>query len=429
MVKNVLASFYRQFLRQALFNSGSFFINRIILPFYQGYLFGKRQLAKIYHPSDSRFWDIVTHRYLVHFIIIILGVLVLANNIQAKIVGFRDEDFGKETILYSLVGGDELGLIEEKADDTFIDQPTDNFNYQSGGIEAGSSFGEGEGEFNDLSATTQGGLALLKPEISPVQETSRVSRTKEEIYVVQNGDTVASLAEKFGVSVYTILWENNLTEKSYIRPGDKLIILPVSGIKHKVKRGETLDQIAQKYNVDKEKIIAYNDLVQNQGIKIGDDLLIPGGKKLPTYSPARVPASYVGGNTTTRPSSAVVSGTKLQWPTSASRITQYYGWRHTGLDIADKGSPPIYAAESGKVIRAQASGYNGGYGKNIIIDHGNGLQTLYGHLSKLYVTVGEQVSRGQTIGVMGTTGRSTGIHLHFEVRIGGSRVNPLSYIR
>ncbi|MCX6741080.1 MAG: M23 family metallopeptidase, partial [Candidatus Parcubacteria bacterium] len=177
-------------------------------------------------------------------------------------------------------------------------------------------------------------------------------------------------------------------------------------------------------------IITQNDLLDETAINIGDELFIPGGRKLATPvapTPMRsTPPSYVNyGNIP----SALPSGTRLQWPTTAYRITQYFGWRHTGIDIADKSRPPVYAAEDGVVIKAQVGGYNGGYGNNIIIDHGNGLNTLYGHLTSLNVHVGDSVSRGQVIGIMGTTGRSTGIHLHFEVRVGGKRVNPLGYVR
>jgi murein DD-endopeptidase MepM/ murein hydrolase activator NlpD len=126
--------------------------------------------------------------------------------------------------------------------------------------------------------------------------------------------------------------------------------------------------------------------------------------------------------------SAKPSTTKLAWPTSATRITQYFSWRHPGLDLAAKVGTPLYAAESGKVTISQG-GYNGGYGNTIVIDHGGGMKTRYGHASKLYVKVGDTVERGEVIAAMGSTGRSTGSHLHFEVIINGTKYNPLSYIR
>jgi murein DD-endopeptidase MepM/ murein hydrolase activator NlpD len=110
------------------------------------------------------------------------------------------------------------------------------------------------------------------------------------------------------------------------------------------------------------------------------------------------------------------------------RITQYFGWRHTGLDIAGKLGTPIYATRAGKVIKSQC-GWNGGYGCYIIIDHGGGVISLYGHNSQLFVSVGDKVVQGQNISVEGSTGRSTGPHLHFEIRVNGVHQNPLKYIR
>ncbi len=201
---------------------------------------------------------------------------------------------------------------------------------------------------------------------------------------------------------------------------------------HTVARGETLSRIAKLYNVDEDAIIRQNNLSADGNIAISQKLVIPGGKKIVSSTAVAVrpkSGSSAGSGPATAPTGALPSGTRLQWPTSTRTITQYFGWRHTGLDIASRQSPPIYAAESGTVVDARTSGYNGGYGTMIIIDHGNGLRTLYGHMSKLYVSNGDTVSRGQTIGIMGNTGRSTGPHVHFEVRVNGARVNPLNYIR
>jgi len=128
------------------------------------------------------------------------------------------------------------------------------------------------------------------------------------------------------------------------------------------------------------------------------------------------------------PSVAAPAGSGYLWPAGVRYISQYFGWRHTGLDIAGKIGTGLYASRAGTVTRSQC-GWNGGYGCYIIIDHGNGITTLYGHASRLYVSVGEYVSQGQTFAAMGSTGRSTGSHLHFEVRVNGARQNPLRYIR
>lgn len=126
------------------------------------------------------------------------------------------------------------------------------------------------------------------------------------------------------------------------------------------------------------------------------------------------------------PPSRVQSSSRFLWPTPSKKINQYFGWRHTGLDIDGNYSSPIYAADSGRVERSDSAA--SGYGLHIVLNHGGGVETLYGHLSKSFVRVGDSVQRGQTIGMMGCTGWCTGPHVHFEVIIGSRKVNPLSYL-
>ncbi len=427
-LKGPLAALWRSVLATPLRRIAGFFVFVIGLPLYKIYSIGRRFLTKRVLWSGSAWWDIVTHRYVTHGIIIIIGVLVVANNIQARVNGFRDEDFGKQSILYEVAGQSDDEYIEETFNDVITAQPTTYSGYLGVGQTTG---GFTAPAVTTDTATTQGGTALVKTDVSPVTPAGQVStRSSEETYQVQLGDTLGSIAEKFGISIYTILWENSLTERSTIRPGDNLSILPADGVKHKIKRGETLGYIAKLYNVDAQVIITFNDLIDENGLQIGQDLIIPGGKKIPIYVPTKsapAPRSYVGAPPPS--ASNLATGTRLLWPTTTRRITQYFGWRHTGVDIASRESPPIYAAEAGTVIDARPSGWNGGYGNMIIIDHGGGLQTLYGHNSTLYVSKGDVVSRGQTIAIMGNTGRSTGPHVHFEVRVNGKRVNPLSYTK
>lgn len=250
-------------------------------------------------------------------------------------------------------------------------------------------------------------------------------------YTVQNGDTISTIARRFGLTVNTILWANNLNSFGLIRPGDSLTILPYSGVLYTVKKGDTLAKIAQTYGVTLDKILSCNTI--GNTIAAGQKLVIPGAKKITTA----VATSRTSSNSYTGISvikdliknpSAKVSGNKMTWPTVGSRISQYFSWRHNGVDIANKVGTPIYAADSGTVILAQG-GYNGGYGNTIVIDHGGGKKTRYGHASKLFVKVGDEVEKGENIAAMGSTGRSTGSHLHFEVLINGARYNPLNYIR
>ena len=259
-------------------------------------------------------------------------------------------------------------------------------------------------------------------------------RTSTIYYTVENGDTVSSIARRFGISVNTILWANNLGAASFIRPGDRLMILPYSGVLYTVKSGDTLAKIALKYGVEIEKILSCNDLGAH--LKIDQKLIIPGAKKIIEQIASRRTTSNTSYNSglsviqgLIKPSSIKVpSGSKMVWPTAGHRITQYFSWRHNGIDIGNKVGTPIYAADDG-IVEIAAGGWNGGYGNTILLNHGGGKKTRYGHASKLYVRAGEAVEKGQVIALMGSTGRSTGPHLHFEVLVGRSRYNPLNYVR
>jgi len=244
-------------------------------------------------------------------------------------------------------------------------------------------------------------------------------------YQVQAGDTISTIAEKFGVSVDTIRWENDLKSVKEIKPGQVLRILPVSGIRHKVKPGDTIWSIAKKYQVDPQVIVdwPYNSFANDESfaLAVGQDLIIPDGVKpketptapRPTYY-AQIPESGKGGG-------------QFIWPTSG-HISQGFSWYHKAIDIANKDAPDILAANGGKVILA---GWVPpmAYGNHVIIDHGNGFTTLYAHMSQVYVNVGQTVSRGQAIGKMGSTGRSTGVHLHFEIRQNSFAQNPLNFLK
>ena len=161
---------------------------------------------------------------------------------------------------------------------------------------------------------------------------------------------------------------------------------------------------------------------------IGEELIIPGGEKpQPVYVPP-VRKSALGSIGAPPPSIGAPAGSGYLWPTTVRRITQYFGLRHTGVDIAGPVGTPLYAAKAGIVTKSQC-GWNGGYGCYVVVDHGSGVETLYGHASELLVTAGEDVSQGQTIALMGSTGRSTGPHVHFEVHLNRRLQNPLQYIR
>lgn len=276
----------------------------------------------------------------------------------------------------------------------------------------------------------KGGGTVLGLGMESLEITTSVSikpRDSVVTYLVQPGDTISSIASKFDVSIDTIRWQNDLKSIDAIKPGDKVEVPPVTGMVHKVKRGETVYSIAKKYDVTAQQIInwPFNTYSNDESFELaaGQVLIVPDGVK-----PAEVlwdPKRYVAQST---PNAGAVSATgQFVWPASGT-ISQRYVWYHRGIDIANKAGPNILAADSGKVIVA---GWldGAGYGNRVIIDHGNGFQTMYAHLSGVSVEAGQTVNRGDVIGKMGSTGRSTGIHLHFEVRTGGSLVNPLEYLR
>jgi len=241
-------------------------------------------------------------------------------------------------------------------------------------------------------------------------------------YEVKKGETLASIASKFGISVDSIKWSNNL-KSDLIKPGQRLKIPPEEGVVHKVTAGESIYSIAKKYGVPAQNIVNFpmNDFLDldNFTLAVGQYLFVPGGKVVekPLPEATRFVAQIQAG----------VRGTSnFIWPTSGS-ITQYPVWYHMALDIANPGTPAILAAYSGTVSYAGCLSW--GYGCHVVIDHGNGYQTLYAHLSRYDVEAGQSVSQGQVIGVMGSTGRSTGTHLHFEIRQGGQLLNPLNFLK
>jgi len=246
-------------------------------------------------------------------------------------------------------------------------------------------------------------------------------------YQVQVGDTVSGIAQKFGISIDTVRWANNLQSISSIKPGQTLKILPVTGVAHKVKRGETIYSIAKEYSTDPQGLVdfPFNSFANDEtfALAVGQEIIVPDGV-MPKTQPWS-PGVYI---VRTTPDAGTVTATGVfAWPAGGT-ISQPFRWYHQGIDIANKNSPPILAADAGKVVVAGWPD-NRGYGNRVMIDHGNGYQTLYGHLARINVGVGQTVQRGDQIGVMGSTGRSSGIHLHFEVYHNGAQIDPLGILK
>ncbi len=223
-------------------------------------------------------------------------------------------------------------------------------------------------------------------------------------YIVKEGDTLDKIAKQFGISIDTIKVANRLS-KNVLQVGKELIILPVSGVYYTVQKGDTLGKIATKYKVSVSSIIEYNG-INEKYIKVGDKLVLPGAKDTPV-------STAVTGQTVTQTNTGSSSGYFI-YPTT--------GWNwgvlhnNNAVDIANACGTPIYAAADGIVIETVMSGWNGGYGSSIKIQHPSGAMTLYAHLSSVNIEKGASVKQGSFIGKMGNTGQSTGCHLHFEVR-------------
>jgi len=275
-----------------------------------------------------------------------------------------------------------------------------------------------------VDALTMADGFLLKPSIATAQS-DRVGGGVFA-YTVEPGDTLSTIAEAFDLKKETLLMENDMDNANRLRVGSTIRVLAVDGVSHKVAKGDTLGSIAKKYTADAEAIRRQNKL-EGDAISVGAVLVVPGGKK----AVVRPAVGSFGGRTYAGLKASASNPGRFIFPTDRSaRITQMFRAGHYALDIAKSDRPPIYAAAAGVVIQAEKSGWNGGYGNVIIIDHGNGLKTLYGHNSEVYVGVGQTVNQGDAIARMGRTGRvygRTGIHVHFEVILNGAKQNPLNF--
>lgn len=248
-------------------------------------------------------------------------------------------------------------------------------------------------------------------------------------YKIENGDTLSSIANKFGVSSDTVKWANDITNINAIKPGETLKVLPITGVSHTVKSGDTLESVAKKYSANEQAIVdfPFNDVPDDFKLKVGQVLMVPDGSPPEVAVPKAKPKPQYLAQGPTSAAFQAPFGAQFIWPTGGG-ITQYYAWYHPGIDIANRVAPGVAASDGGIVVVAGWPD-NMGYGNRVVIDHGNGYRSLYAHLSNIYVSVGETISRGQLIGQMGSTGRSTGTHLHLEIHYKGVAVNPLAILK
>lgn len=257
-------------------------------------------------------------------------------------------------------------------------------------------------------------------------QTSISSKPRDKIidYTVEKGDTLWTIADKFGISVETIRWANDLTSDN-ITVGDSLKILQVTGLAYKVVKGDSVYSIAKKLDSDAQKIVdfPFNDFANPETFSLveGQILIVPDGVK-PAEQPTIRRQVYIASGPVT------ISGLGLTWPVHGI-VSQFASWYHMAIDIAASVGSPVVSAQNGVVELISVGTWDSGYGTNIYVKNGD-VQTHYTHLSGINVSVGQEVSAGSTVlGWIGMTGRTTGPHVHFEVIKNGVLVNPLPYLQ
>ena len=280
-------------------------------------------------------------------------------------------------------------------------------------------------------------LAAIKEKLEPI---------KTKSYVVAHGDSLWSIANSQNVELDTLVGSNNFKTSARLKPGAVLRIPNQEGIFYVMKGSETIESVSKRYGVSMSKIRQVNAEKDIASLKAGDEVFLPGARpeglvehKDIKIAEVKKPAPAKTQKASAKPAAKGEVAVRkaaggLRWPIMG-RINSPFGWRthpitrrkdfHTGIDIKADRNDPIKSAGSGRVVY---SGWMGGYGKVLVIEHPNGQSTLYAHCSTLLAGQGASVSSGQLVARIGTTGRSTGPHLHFEVRNGNSPVNPIKYL-
>ena len=263
---------------------------------------------------------------------------------------------------------------------------------------------------NSGSINIVGGDALFANSgpLGTILDIQNMPATQISIYTVREGDTLSGIAEMFNVDINTIRYANDIKRGGVIKPGNQLVILPIPGIRYSVKKGDTVKSVAKKFGSEEDDIIAFNDIDLKKNLSEGETLIIPNGELHEDEHLETKPSS---------PEAPKKKGYGFTYPL----YTGYYArpvlhgiktqgiHGYNGVDLADDCGSPIYAAADGDVIIERSSGYNGGYGKYLVISHANGTQTLYSHNSSNVVKEGSHVKKGPLIGYMGMTGRTTGM--------------------
>ncbi|MBI4300386.1 MAG: M23 family metallopeptidase [Chloroflexi bacterium] len=278
-----------------------------------------------------------------------------------------------------------------------------------------------------LAAATAEPAKVSDPGANP--EAQKEAKAQPATYVVAQGETLSEIARRFNVSEQAIVAASGLANANMLRVGQELKI-PSGGsaagsalVVHKVVKGENIASIAAAYGVDTEVIIAYrpNGLINPNFLVVGKEIVIPGARAgASAVEQPKLPA------TPPKPAPVRAGGSGFSWPTIGPIFTYFGEDGHEGIDISPPYGTPVYAAGDGVVVEEVKLGWS--YGWYVLVDHGDGFRTRYGHLGQFAVSPGDRITRGQLIGLVGTTGRSTGPHLHFEVIKNGVPVNPLDYL-
>jgi murein DD-endopeptidase MepM/ murein hydrolase activator NlpD len=356
-------------------------------------------------------WRQAAQRYGGHLVLLIVGLLLFLGARSAVISGLFEFDLaepGSESAFAALAVPAQSSANSDAADlppgDGLVLEPID---------------------LSALSAPTDSSLV---PVLNPfTYEGPKPEHTNLFTYTVVRNDTPYQIAIDFGIKEETLLGCNpRLSEESSLmQVGDVLIICPEDGVLHDVSPQDTLEGIANQYSVSLDAIIAYpyNNLEFPYRLHPGTQVFVPGAvREVFVWTPPALPAS-TGSGSSGGGFPNIATGTFI-WPVSSRNISQYYSYFHQGLDVALPEGSAVFASDSGTV--SYAGWNNSGYGYLVVLNHGNGYTTYYAHLSAIYVYVGQQVTQGTVIAGTGNTGRSSGPHIHFEIRINDlERVNPL----
>ncbi len=407
----------------------------VLVPIYKLYLSGQRLVISFYRPAKNKVLYFFINRAVPTLSIVAIGALTIIINLTLEEVHAESEEFGQQSLLIQFASPDPIIITED-----YLPPAPHTPSLSAVSVTASLS----APLFSPLPLPVAETLhfASAVNQIVPDNSTTSLSspiapgfRSEIITYKVKSGDTLSTIAQNFGISLQTILWANNLTLRSVLKLNQELTILPISGVKHLVKSGDTLLAIAKKYDVAPDLIQSQNALNSDSKLSIGQSLLIPGGKLIYTTPPSRSSTAVTGIFTAAPPGSgadrALSAGASMIWPTDGHYIVRGLSKFHNGVDIDCNGhangtsTNDIYATLDGTV---SISGWRAGYGYSVDINHGNGLMTRYGHLYSLYVKAGEAVSGGAPLGRCGSTGNSSGTHLHFEVRINGVNKNPANYL-